>query len=109
MIPVPGHYRVLFDTGNEAATSISRELLLELNLQPVLNKKMKVKLAGRGSGQFEEVEIKLIIRGYPFKVWALVDAAAEGTDLLVGMDIIQKLFDSGYTIGDWRMVYVKNF
>ena len=100
VIPVPGHYRVLFDTGNEVATSISRELLLELNLQPVLNKETKVKLAGRGSGQFEEVEIKLIIRGYPFKVWALVDAAAEGTDLLVGMDIIQKLFDSGYTIGD---------
>ena len=100
VIPVPGHCRVLFDTGNEVATSISRELLLELNLQPVLNKKMKVKLAGRGSGQFEEVEIKLIIRGYPFKVWALVDAVAEGTDLLVGMDIIQKLFDSGYTIGD---------
>ena len=90
----------MFDTGNEAATSISRELLLELNLQPALNKKMKVKLTGRGSGQFEEVEIKLIIRGYHFKVWALVDAAAEGTDLLVGMDIIQKLFDLGYTIGD---------
>ena len=33
-------------------------------------------------------------------MWALVDAAAEGTDLLVGMDIIQKLFDLGYTIGD---------
>ena len=31
---------------------------------------------------------------------ALVDVVAEGTDLLVGMDIIQKLFDSGYTIGD---------
>ena len=73
---------------------------MELNLQPVLNKKTKVKLAGRGSDQFEEVEINLIIRGCPFKVCALVDAVAEGTDLLVGIDIIQKLFDSGYTIGN---------
>ena len=31
---------------------------------------------------------------------ALVDVVVEGTDLLVGMDIIQKLFESGYTIGD---------
>ena len=100
VIPVPGHCRVLFDTGNEVATSISRELLLELNLQPVPSKKMKVKLVGRGSGQFETVEINLIIRGCSFKVSALIDAGAEGTDLLVGMDIIQKLFDSGYTIGD---------
>ena len=100
MILVPGHCRVLFDTGNEVATSISREPQLELNLQPVLNKKMKVKLTRRGSGQFETVEIKLIIRGYHFKVCALIDAVAEGTDLLMGMDIIKKLFDSGYTIGD---------
>ena len=96
MILVPGHCRVLFDTGNEVATSISREPQLELNLQPVLNKKMKVKLTRRGSGHFETVEI----RGCPFKVCALVDVVAEGTDLLMGMDIIQKLFDSGYTIGD---------
>ena len=100
VIPVPEHWRVLFDTGNEVATGISRRCLLELNLQPDPSKKRKVKLAGGGSGQFETVEINLIIRGYPFKVCALVDAVAEGTDLLVGMDIIKKLFDSGYTIGD---------
>ena len=100
VIPVPGHYRVLFDTGNEVATSISRKCLLELNLQPDPSKKRKVKLAGGGSGQFETVDIELIIRGYHFKVCALIDAVAEGTDLLVGMDIIQKLFNSGYTIGD---------
>lgn len=99
VIPVPGHWRVLFDTGNEVATGISRELLLKLNLQPDPSKKRKVKLAGGGSGQFETVEINLIIRGYHFKVCALIDAVAEGTDLLVGMDIIQRLFDSGYTIG----------
>lgn len=100
VIPVPEHWRVLFDTGNEVATSISRKFLLELNLQPDPSKKRKVKVAGGGSGQFETVDIELIIRGYHFKVRALIDAVAEGTDLLVGMDIIQKLFNSGYTIGD---------
>ena len=83
MIPVPEHWRVLFDTGNEVATSY-----LELNLQPDPSKKRKVKLAGGGS-----VDIELIIRGYHFKVCALIDVVAEGTDLLVGMDIIKKLFD----------------
>ena len=88
VIPVPEHWRVLFDTGNEVATSY-----LELNLQPDPRKKRKVKLAGGGSGQFETVDIEFIIRGYHFKVCALIDAVAEGTDLLVGMDIIKKLFD----------------
>ena len=100
VIPAPGCWRVLFDTGNEAATSISRKCLLELNLEPDPNKKRKVKLAGGGSRQFETVQIVLVIRGYHFSVCALVGAVAEGTDLLVGMDIIQKLFDFGYTIGD---------
>ena len=100
VIPVPGKFRVLFDTGNEAATGISRELLLELNLQPDPNKQGKANLAGGGSGQFETVQIVLLIRGYQFSVCALVDVPAKGTDLLVGMDIIEKLFDLGYTIGD---------
>ena len=100
VIPVPGCWRVLFDTGNEAATGISRKRLSELNLQPDPNKKRKVKLSGGSLGQFETVEIFLIIRQHHFNVCALVDAVAEGTDLLVGMDIIQKLFDLGYTIGD---------
>ena len=83
VIPVPEHWRVLFDTGNEVATSY-----LELNLQPDPSKKRKVKLAGGGS-----VDIEVLIRGYHFKVCALIDVVAEGTDLLVGMDIIKKLFD----------------
>lgn len=100
VIPVQGHWRVLFDTGNEAHTGISTGLLLELNLQPDSKTKKKVKLAGGGLRQFENVEIELVIRGYHFKVYALVGAPAEGTDLLVGMDIIQQLFDKGYTIGE---------
>lgn len=42
----------------------------------------------------------LIIRGHNFKVCALVDAMVEDTNLLVGMDIIQQLYDLGYTIGN---------
>ena len=100
VIPVPGNWHVLFDTGNEVATGISRELLLKLNLQPDPNKKRKAKLPGGGSGEFETIQIVLAIRGYQFSVCALVDAPAKGTDLLVGMDVIQQLFDLGYTIGD---------
>ena len=99
VIPVPGHWRVLFDTGNEAGTGISRELLWELNLQPDPNKKKKAKVIGE-LRQFETVQIVLVIRGHNFKVCALVDAVAEDTNLLVGMDIIQQLYDLGYTIGN---------
>ncbi|PFX12452.1 hypothetical protein AWC38_SpisGene23591 [Stylophora pistillata] len=100
VIPVSRCHCVLFDTGNDAATGISRELLLELNLQPYRNKKREVKLAGGRLGQFEMVEIELVIRGHHFNVCALIDAPAEGTDLLVGMDIIRQLYDLGYTIGE---------
>ena len=99
VIPVPGHWRVLFDTGNEVGTGISRELLWELNLQPDPNQKKKAKVIGE-LRQFETVQIVLIIRGHNFKVCALVDAMVEDTNLLVGMDIIQQLYDLGYTIGN---------
>ena len=87
----------MFDTGNEAATVISRELLWELNLQPDPNKKKKVIGESR---EFETIQIVLIIRGHHFEVCALVDAVAKVTDLLVGMDVIQQLYDLGYTIGN---------
>lgn len=100
MIPVSRHGRVLFDTGNEAATGISRKLLLKLKLKPDPTKKEVVELAGGRSDQFETAEIELIIRGHHFKVNALVGATAKGTDLLVGYkDVIETLYGLGYTIG----------
>lgn len=89
----------MFDSGNEAGTGISRELLWELNLQPDPNKKKKAGVNGE-SREFETVQIVLVIRGHNFEVCALVDAVAKDTDLLVGMDVIQKLYDQGYTIGN---------
>lgn len=98
MIPVSRH--VLFDTGNEAATGISRKLLLKLKLKPDPTKKVEAEVAGGRSDQFETAEIELIIRGHPFKVNALVGAPAKDTDLLVGYkDVIETLYGLGYTIG----------
>ena len=99
VIPVRGRRKVLFDTGNEVGTGISRELLLKLNLQSDPSKKKKVKLIEE-SCEFETADIELIVRGHHFSVNGLVDAVIEDTNLLVGMDVIQQLYDKGYTIGE---------
>ena len=99
VIPVRGRRKVLFDTGNEVGTGISRELLLKLNLQSDPSKKKKVKLIEE-SCEFETADIELIVRGHHLSVNGLVDAVNEDTNLLVGMDVIQQLYDKGYTIGE---------
>ena len=100
VISVRGRGKVLFDTGNEVGTGISRELLLKLNLQPDPKKKKKVELIGEESREFETLQIELVVRGHHFSACGLVDAVAKDTNLLVGMDIIQQLYDRGYTIGN---------
>ena len=99
VIPVRGRRKVLFDTGNEVGTGISRELLLKLNLQSDPSKKKKVKLIEE-SCEYETTDIELIVRGHHFSVNGLVGAVNEDTNLLVGMDVIQQLYDKGYTIGE---------
>ena len=99
VIPVRGRRKVLFDTGNEVGTGISRELLLKLNLQSDPSKKKKVKLIEE-SCEFETADIELIVRGHHFSVNGLVGAVNEDTNLLVGMDVIRQLYDKGYTIGE---------
>ena len=91
-------WKVLFDTGNEVSTGISKELLSELNLQPDPNKKKKVELIG-GSCEYETVQIDLSIRGFHFPACGLVGAVAKDTNLLIGMDVIKQLNDLGYYIG----------
>lgn len=91
-------WKVLFDTGNEVSTGISKELLSELNLQPDPNKKKKVELIG-GSGEYETVQIDLFIRGFHFPACGLVGAVGKDTNLLLGTDVIEQLYDRGYTIG----------
>ena len=100
VIPVRGCKKVLFDTGNEVGTGISRELLLKLNLQPDPNKKKKVELIGGESREFETTQIELVVRGHHLSACGLVDAVAKDTNLLLGMDVIQQLYDKGYTIGN---------
>ena len=95
VISVRGLGKVLFDTGNEIGTGISRELLLKMNLHPDPKKKKKVELIGEESREFETVQIELEVRGHHFSVCGLVDAVAKDTNLLVGMDVIQQLYVKG--------------
>ena len=97
IIMVPG--KVKFDTGNDAGTAISKELCNTLGLEPDSRKKMKVSVAGGGEIKCEKVTITLHIRKRQFKVDALFDAVASGTDLLVGMDIIKQLNSENFTLG----------
>ena len=82
MIPIhhvfklePGkiRWKVLFDTGNEVGTGISRELLKELKLEADPKKK-EVELIGGESREFETTQIELVVRGHHFSVCGLVDA-----------------------------------
>ena len=108
MIPIhhvfklePGkiRWKVLFDTGNEVGTGISRELLKELKLEADPKKK-EVELIGGESREFETTQIELVVRGHHLSACGLVDAVAKDTNLLVGMDVIQQLYIKGYTIGN---------
>ena len=91
-------WKVLFDTGNEVGTGISRELLEELDLLPD-DKEEVVELIGGGSDTYKTRELKLFIRGCHFRAHGLVGAVAKDTNLLMGTDVIEQLYDRGYTIG----------
>lgn len=97
IIPVPGS--VKFDTGNDVATAISEELVEKLDLLPDDNKKRRVTGAGGTVLHCSMVAITVIIRKRRYRRHALVGAQAPGTDLLIGMDIIESLNDKDYTLG----------
>ena len=90
--------QICFDTANDAAACISKELLQKLDLEVDWEDTVPVHLAGV-NGEFPEVKVELKIRQHHFEGLALVGAVPEGFNLLVGMEIIQELFDLGYTIG----------
>lgn len=94
---VPGS--VKFDTGNNGGTAISEELVEKLDLLPDQNKKRRVTGAGGTVLLCSTVKITVIIRKRRYKRHALVGATAPGTDLLIGMDIIECLNDKDYTLG----------
>lgn len=97
---------VKFDTGNEAATGISYEFIEKLDLEVDHSKKVRITTAGRTAegneivAQCSRVNLKLKIRGHVIPVHALAGAPASGTDLLIGMDVIRKLHDENFTLGN---------
>lgn len=93
---VPGN--VTFDAGNTVGTAISDKLVGSLDLKPDNTKKKKVTIPGGTILQCRTAPIKIIIRGQKFNVNALVGAVAPPTDLLIGMDVMQKLGDKGYSL-----------
>lgn len=99
---------VKFDTGNCGGTAISKNLVNELNLEDTIDHENKVRYWGVArdddgkqiSNLCSTIEINIKIRNRKFPVRALYGVPAEGTDLLIGMDIIQKLFDEDFTLGN---------
>ena len=90
---------VKFDTGNDAATAISTKLVNDLGLEPNMLKKRKVTLAGGLDMSCGLVEISIVVRGYEFCVKALVGAVGPDTDLLVGVDVMQRFGEEKFTLG----------
>lgn len=97
MIRVPGS--VKFDSGNNAGTAISDRLVDNLGLKPDYSKMKHVTGAGGTVLRCSMVKITVIIRKRICTCHALVGVPAPGTDLLIGMDIIERLNDEGYTLG----------
>ena len=70
------------------------------------SKKVRITTAGRTAEgneivvQCSRVNFKLKIRGQVIPVHALAGAPASGTDLLIGMDVIKKLNDENFTLGN---------
>lgn len=98
---------VLFDTGNSVATGISSELVTRLNLQERIDHTDKRRYFGVGrdedGNQIERecstIWVTIKIREMKFHVKALYGIPAKNTDLLIGMDIIDSLFEENFTLG----------
>ena len=98
---------VTFDTGNSIATAISKELVKELNLEDRIDDKNKRRYTGVVrdddgkpiSKLCSTIKISIKIRRRKFNVEALYNVTAENTGLLIGMDIIDQLFDQEFTLG----------
>lgn len=98
---------VTFDTGNTCATGISNKLVKKLNLEKKIDHTKMIRFVTAGpddmgnpnSSECATVKIFLRIRQEVFEVMALVGAPVQNTELLIGMDIIEKLTDENFTLG----------
>jgi len=96
------------DTGNTLATGISEELVEKLNLEDRIDHTNKTCYSGVVKGDDGEpisklcstIPINIKIRKMKFSVEALYGVPRKHTGLLIGMDIIKKLFDEEFTLGN---------
>ena len=91
---------VKFDSGNDAGTMVSNELLAKLDLVVDKSKKIRIDMPGGTSMQCNKVKTKIKIRGIEFPVDALAGDPAAGCDLLIGMDIIKQFCSANYSLGE---------
>ncbi|XP_068753746.1 uncharacterized protein [Montipora capricornis] len=105
-IPCPGEVKL--DTGNNFRTGISKELIKFLKLEEEVDNRKRIRYtaAGRDAdgnpnhGECSSVMIKLKIRRHVFKVRAAVGVAVKDINLLIGMDVINKLTSKyNFTLG----------
>lgn len=95
---------VEFDTGNRVLTGISGKCVEKLGLEDKIDHTEKVPCLTVGKSgcrtriEFSTVEIQIEIRGMVFTLKALYDVSVD-KDLLIGMDVIDSLFDGNYTLG----------
>lgn len=97
----------MIDTGDKVATCISGNLVTKLGLdsnidydkkipyEPVRGGDDKLPISMEGNS----IEINVKIRNMTFRVRALYDVKAKNIDLIIGMDIIDQLFEKGFTLG----------
>ena len=98
---------VIFDTGNSLGTAISRELVKKLNLEDRIDHTNERCYTGLVRDDDEKpiskicstIRINIKIREKKFSARALYGVPAEGSGLLIGMDIINDLLDEGFTLG----------
>ncbi|KAK2547073.1 hypothetical protein P5673_033166 [Acropora cervicornis] len=97
----------MIDTGDKVATCISGNLVTELGLDSNIDYDKKIPYEPvRGgddrqpiSKEGNSIVINVKIRNMTFRVRALYDVKAKDIDLIIGMDIIDQLFEKGFTLG----------
>lgn len=99
--------QMMIDTGDKVATCISGNLVTQLGLDSNIDydKKIPYETVGGGddrqpiSKEANSIEINVKIRNMTFRVRALYDVTAKKIDVIIGMDIIDQLFEKGFTLG----------
>ena len=95
-----------FDTQNTAATCISTTFVRLLGLEDRVDHKKRTYTGAakddrgqRISAECSTIEITMKVRGMEFSVTAYYDVTPEHCDLLIGNDVIGKLFEKGFMLG----------